>query len=343
MESTMASAISSSNMVRVRTIVVTLLPAFIISVLVTWLTLSQANSTLLREGSRFGNAIADQLGITATDYLVNQDALSLNIMLRNLLNQGDIAYVAIYDAERNLIAQAGKRDTAHSVFTRDITSHNTLMGHLRLGLESDKLPIISVIITACTLFFLLSLGFASLIWLYGDVFFMWITGPEGEKTVAAEQRAEACWLVIKIKPGRLIDAHREKLSEAFRLYNGEQQSHGDDIIVTFLTGEHIQNSICCALLIKAITDLLPGNINFKAGLDIGEDEEVARKHAAYLAGISDQQVLVSMRVFMQQNERQGQNVLLSELHHSLVGDGEVYTAEPSNSLIEHQAVHLCAN
>lgn len=343
MESKMASAISSSNMVRVRTIVVTLLPAFIISVLVTWLTLSQANSTLLREGSRFGNAIADQLAITATDYLVNQDALSLNVMLRNLLNQGDIAYVAMYDAERNLIAQAGKRDTAHSVFTRDITSYNTLMGHLRLGLESDKLPIISVIITACTLFFLLSLGFASLIWLYGDLFFMWITGPKGEKTVAAEQRAEACWLVIKIKPGRLIDAHREKLSEAFRLYNGEQQSRSDDIIVTFLTGEHIQNSICCALLIKAITDLLPGNINFKAGLDIGEDEKVARKHAAYLAGISDQQVLVSMRVFMQQHERQGQNVLLSELHHSLVGDGEVYTAEPSNSLIEHQAVHLCAN
>ena len=339
----MALAISSSKMVRIRTIVVTLLPAFIISILVTWLTLSQANSTLLREGSRFGNTIADQLAITATDYLVNQDALSLNIMLRNLLNQGDIAHVAVYDAERNLIAQAGKRDIAHSVFTRDITSHNTLMGHLKLGLQSDKMPILSVIITASTLFSLLSLGFASLIWFYGDVFFIWITSPKEEKSVAAEQQAEACWLVIKIKPGRLIDAHREKLFEACRLYNGEQQSRGDDILVAFHSGEHIQNSICCALLIKAITDLLPGNINFKAGLDIGEDEEVARKHAAYLAGISDQQVLVSVRVFKQQNERQGQNVLLSELHHSLIGEGEVYTAESSNSLIEHQAAHLCSD
>ncbi|MDG2071317.1 MAG: hypothetical protein P8J55_06225 [Pseudomonadales bacterium] len=340
----MASAVSSSKMVRVRTIVVTLLPAFIISLMVTWLTLGQANSTLLREGSRFGNTIADQLAITATDYLVNQDALSLNIMLRNLLNQGDIAHVAVYDAEYNLIAQAGKRSTAHRIFTRDITSHSTLMGHLRLGLRSDKMSFVGVIIKASALFFLLSLGFASLIWFYGDVFFVWLTGPEEEHSVAEAQKAEAaCWLVIKIKPGRLIDDHREKLAEACRLYNGEQQSRGDDIIVTFNTGEHIQSSICCALLIKAITDLLPGNINFKAGLDIGEDEEVARKHAAYLAGISDQQVLVSVRVFMQHKELQGQNVLLSELQHSLIGDGEVYTAESSNSLIEHQAAHLCAN
>lgn len=339
----MALAISSSKMVRIRTIVATLLPAFVICALVTCLTLRGANSTLVREASRFGNSIADQLAITSTDYLVNQDALSLNVMLRNLLNQGDFTHVAVYDVERNLIAQAGKRGNANSVFTRDITFHNTLVGHLQLELQAVKMPIINVVIAASMLLFILSLGFTFLIWFHGDIFFVWITSPEKEKPVVAEVQAEVCWLVVKIKPGRLIDAHRNKLAEACRLYNGEQQSRGDDIIVTFHTGEHIQNSICCALLIKAMTDLLPGNLNFKAGLDIGEDEEITRKHAAYLAGISDQEVLVSMRVFMQQNERLGQNVLLSELHHSLIGDGEVYIAEPSNLLIEQQATHLCSD
>ena len=334
----------TSSAVRIRTILVSLIPALIISTLVTGFVTSFAQSTLNRESLRFGNTIADQLAITSADYLVNQDALSLNITLRSLSSQGEFGFAAIYDAERNLIAQVGKPAEAHLVFTRDVTLQNTVVGHLRLGLEPNETPIVELVIAAFSLFFILGAGFAIVIWFYGDLFFAWITGPEkstvNEQVVPEIQHDDVCCLIVKVKPNRLIDAHRDKLARACALYSGNQETHGDDVMVTFRSGQHIQNSVCCALLIKAITELLPGKLSFNAGLDVGDDEEAVRKHAAYLAGISEQQLLVSRRIYHHQEGLSGQNVKLKETQHPLASDGEVFTAEESDTLIRNQAVQL---
>ena len=335
--------IASSRTIHIRTIIVTLTPALVLSVFMTWFLSSYLHTRLVGEANRFGNTIADQLVITATDSLVNQDVLSLNIMLRDLLAQDNFEFAAVYDTESNLLAQAGKTTDSHLVFTREITFQNTLVGHLRLGLKSSYTPIVELIAMAVLLFTVIAIFSTLAIWFYGDLFYRWMLGsPESRSmdTNVAEQplTESSCWLTIKLKPDRLVDAHREKLTQAFLLYSGNAQTRGDDITVIFSTGAHIQNSLCCALLIKAITDLLPGNISFKAGLDMGADEDAAPKHAAYLASISEHQLLVSRRVFQQHQGFEG--IQLTELHHSAVGEGEVYLVTASNELIKQQAIHL---
>ena len=336
--------ITTSATIRLRTILVTLIPALIISSLVTWFVASFAQSILNRESQRFGNTIADQLAITSADYLVNEDALSLNITLRDIGSRGEFEFAAIHDAERNLIAQVGKPDETHLIFTRDVTLQNILAGHLRLGLKPNKTPVTEIIIATLVIFFALGAGFGVVVWFYGDLFFTWIIGRDKDGSTEPIQQEilhqDICCLIIRIKPDRLIEAHRDKLANACLLYSGRQETHGDDIMITFRSGQHIQNSICCALLIKAITELLPGKLSFKAGFDIGENEEAIRKHASYLAGISEQQLLVSQRIY---NYHEGlfENVQLADTHHPIVGDGEVFTAEESNTLIRNQALQLC--
>ena len=336
--------ITSSATVRLRTILVTLIPALIISTLVTWFVSVITQSTLNRESQRFGNTIADQLAITSADYIVNQDALSLNITLRDLSSQGEFKFAAIHDAERNLIAQVGKADETHLIFTRDVTLQNTLVGHLRLGLKPNKAPVTEIIIATLIIFFALGAGFGVVVWSYGDLFFSWIIGTDNGKNAKRVQQEirhqDICCLIIKIKPDRLIEAHRDRLANACLLYSGRQETHGDDIMITFSSGQHIQNSICCALLIKHIAKLIPGKLSFKAGLDIGENEEAIRKHAAYLAGISEQQLLVSRRIYQHQDGF-SENIQLVQAHHPLVGDGEVFTTEESDTLISNQALKLC--
>jgi uncharacterized membrane protein affecting hemolysin expression len=347
------SPAGTSRLVRIRAILVALFPALSICAIVVGLLAYDSHQNIGAQSQRFGNAMADQLAITATDHLINQDALSLNIMVRDLLSQGHFEFAAIHDQDSNLVAQAGKSNNLQATFTRDITFQDTVIGHLRLGLRSGTPATMQILVVGLALFLLLAVIFSAGIWFYGDLLLLWITAlpapAKAEKGLPVismpdvdSTHIDTCWLTIKLKPDRLVDAHREKVDQACQLYGGEAEIHGDDIVVTFNTGEHIQNSICCALLVKAIVSLIPGKVSFRAGVDIGEDQETTPKHAAYLASMSEQQLLVSRRIRNKQQLRPSSSIRMAAYHHSLIGDGEVFEVSETstNPLIQQQAVTL---
>ncbi len=342
-----------SRRARLRAIAVVLSPVVIIGVLLTWLLASSAEHNLRQQSLRFGNSIAAQLAITTSDYLVNRDALSLNIMLRDLLDDGNFGFAAVHDADRNLVAQAGKPNERQAFFTRDITFQDTAIGHLRLGLTPHASPTQGFVLGAATLILSFVACIAAAIWFRGHLLVPWLTGSTGpgkglpvvtipDTEDRLTSHPTTCWLTVKLKPGRLVDGHQDKLASACELYGGDQHVHGDNINVTFSTGEHLHNSMRCALLIKEIAGLIPGNVSYGAGIDIGQDMDTTQKHAAYLASISDGQLLVSQRVHQRQNERPDTSIQLSEYHHLLVGEGEVYSAAEAgnSSLFRNQASHL---
>ena len=109
---------------KLRTIFLVLVPIFISGLASVLFSYNHVNVELNQKGQHFGNAIAEQLSLSVTDYLVNEDILSLNVVLNDLVAGGTFDFASIYSADNRLLAQAGKRasgmDKAH-IFTRDIT------------------------------------------------------------------------------------------------------------------------------------------------------------------------------------------------------------------------------
>ncbi len=350
---------ASSRQLRIRAILILVIPTLLICAAVTAYAAATAATGLARSEADFGQAIVDQLALTTVDYLVNEDVLSLNIMMRDLLAKGYFNFAAIHDDDRHLIAQVG-RSGEGPTFIQDITFQNTVVGHLRVQLDAPESVITGIVSLAAflTLTTLTILGGA--VWFYGDLFFIWITGErthQGSEDSAQPTRKglpvvampgggsphrDTCWMTIKLKPERLVEAHRSRFAAACQLYGGKLVHRVDDMTVTFATGEHVHNSIRCALLIRTLAERLPGNINFRAGIDIGEDDVTVPKHSAYLASVSDSELLVSRRVRQRALLLPSSYLELSEYHHSLIAGGEVFSVaiRSDHPLIDQQATHL---
>ena len=347
---------ASSRQVRFRAILFLVIPTLIICAAVTTYVAMTAATGLARAQAAFGEAIADQLALTTSDYLVNDDALSLNIMIRDLLAKGYFDFAAVLDDDSNVVAQVGTSGDGPT-FVKHITFQNTVVGHLRVQLG----PYESVVTEVASLGVLLTLTTLAMlsctIWFYGDLLFLWMTGERSQTEPTSPARrglpvvamkAEAsthtdtCWLTIKLKPERLIEAHRGVLASACQLYGGKLVHRVGDMIVNFATGEHIHNSIRCALLVRTLVERLPGNISYGAGIDIGADEVTVRKHSAYLASVSDSALLVSRRVRQRALLLPSGYLEFSQYHHTLLAEGEVFSVavRPDHPLISQQATHL---
>ena len=59
-----------------------LVPIFISGLASVLFSYNHVNVELHQKGQHFGNAIAEQLSLSVTDYLVNEDILSLNVVQR---------------------------------------------------------------------------------------------------------------------------------------------------------------------------------------------------------------------------------------------------------------------
>lgn len=348
---------ASSRQLRIRAILILVFPTLLICAAVTAYAAATAATGLARAEVDFGEAIVDQLALTTVDYLVNEDVLSLNIMMRDLLAKGYFNFAAIHDDDSQLIAQVGLSGEGPT-FIQDITFQNTVVGHLRVQLDAPESVVTSIVGLAAllTLTTLSVLGGA--VWFYGDLLFIWITGEHRHADSAEPARKkglpvvampgggsthrDTCWMTIKLKPERLVEAHRSMFEAACQLYGGKPVHRVDDMTVTFATGEHVHNSIRCALLIRTLAERLPGNINFRAGIDIGEDDVTVPKHSAYLASVSDSELLVSRRVRQRALLQPSSYLELSEYHHSLIAAGEVFSVSirSDHPLIDQQATHL---
>lgn len=294
--------------------------------------------------NHFARAIVAQVAVTVTDPLLQEDALSLNVILGDLVRRGDVSFASVYSADNRLMAQAGRRTDELQLFNHDISFQNTSAGYVQLGLSRDDIAgeTAGLLSFALSVWLIIAGTIAAFGWLYGDLLYLWLGGagstkrptdesepeadaPEAPEPVAIEQTI----LVIKIRPYRQLDAHFESIMKAIALYGGEAQvTDGDDIIVVFRRAEQLTRSECTARLINALMSRARGNIAVKTGLhqyrsdDDPADIEKARKHATYLASIADGNLLVSRRVFEEADT--SHRARFEEFHSSLTPDGEVY-------------------
>ncbi|MCB1692119.1 MAG: hypothetical protein KDI19_05095 [Pseudomonadales bacterium] len=353
---------------KIKLLAVILLPVLVASVVLTSLVLVYSRQLLTERTLELGNAAADQLALTITDALVQQDALRLNVMLSNLLARGNFKFASVYTPDGKLLAQVGKSEASMATMSRDVAFQDAAAGVLQVGLRAD---VVDARVDRIALFALLLhlvvfglLGFAVLY--YGDFLLFWIAAPPARaalRDIAAPDHAipepvesaepeqapspdRTTMLIAKIRPVRQLEANLSRIYSALRLYRCETEvTDGDDLVLTFEGTNQTFDAVCCALLLKSLMALRHPSITVRLGMNTvrvsGGDSalEKSRKHATYLASIAERGLLASRQVA----ELAAGNPRLTfrEFKSSLAPDGEVYYLDnvdhASREVIERQA------
>ena len=348
---------------RVKLAILVTLPILVGGALTTWLVWQSASQRTEARAEHFASAVVRQIAQTVTDPLMQEDALSLNVILGDLVQQGDIDFASVYSADNRLMPQAGRRTDSLQLFSADVTFQNTSAGYVRVGLDRQDLRRTGAAILALGLscFAGLAAALGLLIWFYGDLVYVWLGAGGAMRKVSIEESDEAMpeapeptpttqtLLVVKVRPARQLDAHFERIMQAISLYGGDAEvTDGDDLVIVFKRSEQLLKSACTAHLIGALMDRARGNIAVKSGMHVFQtgdepaDIEKARKHTTYLASIAEGGVLASRRLF--ETAQPDAGIGLEPFHSSLTPDGEVYALKllgnGNRELIARQADQL---
>lgn len=117
--------------------------ALVIYALVMGLQFKQA---MQQQADAVGESLLLQTTVSATDLLVANDLVSLNVLLNNLVKNPLVAYAAIYSVggDGRTLAEAGVRPT-HGIlgenaglYSTDITFQDVIAGHLKLSLDMGQ-------------------------------------------------------------------------------------------------------------------------------------------------------------------------------------------------------------
>jgi uncharacterized membrane protein affecting hemolysin expression len=317
-----------------RAILLVLMPVLLSALASIWLTTQHMQTSLDSQGQHYGNSVADQLSQSLTDYLVNEDILSLNVVLNQLVAQGNFDFASIYSADNRLLAQAGRTPSTDSerMFTRDITWQNASMGYLQIGLGSQAVdePVRNTLLLILSLHLLIGTITGLIVWFYGDFIYLWIALPAARSQssssdrdaeideIAAQPQAPAAvtdtktavakpiMMVLKLLPARLLPDHIQRIRKALSLYGGElAPMESDNMVITFNREDATYQAICCALLLLEIFRLIDAPISLNVALNMASEPSEktvralgnARKHASYLASMADNKLLVSVQVY----------------------------------------------
>ncbi|MEX2488399.1 MAG: hypothetical protein WD356_02615 [Pseudomonadales bacterium] len=341
------------------------LPIILSALLFTWLLTNHAHDQLKDQGYLMGQAIADQLAISLADHLVNDDLLSLHVVLSELTVRGNFDFASVYSSDNRLLAQTGQRreNRDQVIFTRDITFQNVTVGYVQIGFEQAnlysspaRLLVISVVlyIGVAGLFLLLIARWPSKIraWLVGDVATSVdaVSGQESfpadaEINTQASEIKTVCVLVLRIRPARLAGNYRDSFARALSLYGGViTNTEANDISAVFSARDQAFHAICGGLLVKSMVRRIGPPLKLNGGIHSAStnDFSVAQKHASYLASISENWLLTSHRIYDEVGDNN--TIIMQEFHSSLTPDGEVYSVnsltDTNQVLIDKQADRL---
>lgn len=347
---------------KIKTLALIVLPILLSGIIIIWVSAFQTRSELEAQTSQYGNAMVDQLAKTITDPMVQEDLLSLNVVLSDLLEKGNFTFASVYGADNRLLAQVGRNRNNLQTFTRDVVFQNASPGYVQLGLDRDGIDTrVRNLVGIAAFILAIQVAAISLIVLrFGDLLYFWWSAPARmpDHTASANPEpappeieditGDVTVLVIKVRPPRQLDANLDKIRSALSLYRGEVElTEGDDIVVRFSTHDQVLQAVLCSKLVASILGLARGSKQVKLGMHVaslteGDDVKKAIKHAKYLASISENKLLSSRKVFAKLG--QSDRVSLQEYHSSLTPDGEVYFLESlspaSLALIERQARQL---
>ncbi|EIK54400.1 HAMP domain-containing protein [Stutzerimonas stutzeri TS44] len=109
-----------------------------------WVIGMQFKHAMEQQADALGQSLVTQTAASATDLLVANDILSLNVLLSNLVKNPLVAHAAIYSVDNRVLAESGTRPQ-HSLLGDDkglystpISFQEVIAGHLRISLDMQQ-------------------------------------------------------------------------------------------------------------------------------------------------------------------------------------------------------------
>ncbi|WP_417704700.1 AhpA/YtjB family protein [Pseudomonas sp.] len=144
-------------------------------VIYAWVMGMQFKQAMQQQADALGQALITQTAASATELLVSNDILSLNVLLNNLAKNPLVAHAAIYSVDSRILAEAGARPTrsvlgeSEGLYSTSITFQEVMAGQLRINLDMSQfqqpmtislqsMGILSLILLALTLSLSMRLG-----------------------------------------------------------------------------------------------------------------------------------------------------------------------------------------
>lgn len=104
----------------------------------------QFKQAMHEQADALGQALTTQTATSATELLVSNDNLSLNVLLGNLVKNPLVAHAAIYSVDNRILAEAGQRPKngllgeAEGQYEIKITFQDVVAGNLRISLDMTQ-------------------------------------------------------------------------------------------------------------------------------------------------------------------------------------------------------------
>ncbi|MFR0674249.1 hypothetical protein ACLUUI_11260 [Enterobacterales bacterium AW_CKDN230030176-1A_HGKHYDSX7] len=104
----------------------------------------QFKQAMHEQADALGQSLITQTATSATELLVANDILSLNVLLGNLAKNPLVAHAAIYSVDNRILAEAGQRPRngllgeAKGVYQTRITFQDVTAGQLRISLDMER-------------------------------------------------------------------------------------------------------------------------------------------------------------------------------------------------------------
>ncbi|WXL25221.1 AhpA/YtjB family protein [Ectopseudomonas mendocina] len=140
-----------------------------------WVIGMQFKHAMQQQAEALGSSLITQTAASATELLVSNDILSLNVLLNNLVKNPLVAHAAIYSVDNRILAEAGSRPSqsmlgeTDGLYSTPITFQEVIAGQLRISLDMQQfqqpmtislqsMGILSLILLALTLSLSMRLG-----------------------------------------------------------------------------------------------------------------------------------------------------------------------------------------
>nr|WP_286675117.1 histidine kinase [Pseudomonas subflava] len=113
-------------------------------VIYAWVMGMQFKQAMQQQADALGQSLTVQTAASATELLVSNDILSLNVLLSNLAKNPLVAHAAIYSVDNRILAEAGSRPTQsilgenEGLYSTPITFQEVIAGQLRISLDMQQ-------------------------------------------------------------------------------------------------------------------------------------------------------------------------------------------------------------
>jgi uncharacterized membrane protein affecting hemolysin expression len=153
----------------------TLLLVALALIIYAWVMGMQFKHAMEQQADALGQSLITQTAASATDLLVANDILSLNVLLSNLVKNPLVAHAAIYSVDNRVLAESGTRPQRsllgdeEGLYSTPISFQEVIAGHLRISLDMQQfqqpmtislqsMGLLSLILLALTLTLSMRLG-----------------------------------------------------------------------------------------------------------------------------------------------------------------------------------------